>query len=132
VRLPTGPVLVVSIESPRAPPPERIARFEALLRERLADQNVRVIVRAADTVDITSKGRVLFGEAHFGGGSADDARRQHLVEETVRATLQSTPNTFVTAVDAVRSGSGWAVRADVVAPRVLAPSDVHSAEERIA
>src|SRR5207248_1700220 len=81
VTLPAGPVLVVSIESPRPPNPSRIARFEALLRERLGEQSVRVVVRAAESVDITSKGRVLFGEAHFGAAPEEEVQRQRTVEE---------------------------------------------------
>jgi uncharacterized hydrophobic protein (TIGR00271 family) len=131
VTLPAGPVLVVSIETPRPPRPDRIALFEARLRRRLGEQNVRVVIRTAESVDITSKGRVLFGEAHFGASSADEGE-QHKVEETVRANLQSLPNKFVTAIDAVHGDSGWAVRAEVVGPRVLAPNEVRSVEERAA
>jgi len=132
VNLATGPVIVVSIESSRQPSPSQIARFEALLRERLGEETVRVIVRTADSTDITSKGRVLFGEAHFGARSAEEAQQQRTVEETVRANLQSVPNTFVTAIDAAHRESGWAVRAEVVGPRVLAPNEVHSIEEQTA
>ena len=132
VNLPTGPVVVVSIESPRPPTPDRIARFEALLRERLGEQGVRVVIRAAESADISAKGRILFGEAHFGAESTDDAQRQRAAEETVRTNLQRLPNTFVTAVDAVRREPGWAVRAEVVAPRLLAPGDVLGVEERAA
>jgi uncharacterized hydrophobic protein (TIGR00271 family) len=132
VNLATGPVLVVSIESARAPSAERIARFEALLRERLGEQNVRVVVRVAESVDITSKGRVLFGEAHFGAESQEEAARQRTVEETVRANLQSLPNTFVTAIDAMHREAGWAVRAEVASPRVLTPNEVRGVEERTA
>ncbi|HVN85158.1 MAG TPA: DUF389 domain-containing protein [Candidatus Binatia bacterium] len=132
VTLATGPVVIVSIESPRAPSPTRIARFEQLLRERLGEQSVRVVVRAAESADITSKGRVLFGEAHFGSASPDAVGRQQIVEDTVRRELQTLPNTFVTAVDAVRRESAWAVRTEVVSPRVPAPSDIHAIEERSA
>ena len=132
VRLATGPVLVVSIETSRPPKPSRIALFEALMRERLGEQSVRVVVRVAESVDITSKGRVLFGEAHFGASSEEATQRQRMVEEAVRANLESLPNTFVTAVDAARRESGWAVRAEVAAPRVLAPTDVHNVEDRTA
>jgi uncharacterized hydrophobic protein (TIGR00271 family) len=131
VTLPVGPVLVISIESPRPPMPDRVANFERLLRERLNDPSIRVVVRSADTVDVTSKGRVLFGEAHFGIVSAAEAERRNTAEETTRAALQSIPNTFVTAVDAVHRDAGWAIRADVAAPRVVAPSEIRSAEERI-
>jgi uncharacterized hydrophobic protein (TIGR00271 family) len=132
VTFPTGPVLIVSIESSRPPPPARIAQFEKLLRERLGEQNARVVVRAAESVDITSKGRVLLGEAHFGMFSPEEAQRQRAVEEAIRRNLQSVANTFVTAVDAVHRESDWAVRAEVVSPRILAPSDVHSVEESTA
>jgi hypothetical protein len=89
------------------------------------------MIRVAESVDTTSKGRVLLGEAHF-PASEDEARRQRKVEETVRANLQSLPNTLVTAIDAVRGESGWAVRADVAAPRVLGTNDVRNVEERAA
>jgi uncharacterized hydrophobic protein (TIGR00271 family) len=132
VRFATGPVLVVSITSSRGPNPERIARFEALLRERLEDPTVRVVLRVSESVDLTSKGRVLLGEAHFGYSSGEETPGQRAVEETIRASLQALPNTFVTAIDAARAESGWAVRADIAAPKVLAPSDVHGIEERAA
>jgi uncharacterized hydrophobic protein (TIGR00271 family) len=132
VNFPTGPVLVVSIESSRAPTPDRIAQFEALMRERLGEQRARVVIRVAESADITSKGRVLYGEAHFGAEGEDEAQRGRVIERTVLANLQSLPNTFVTAIDAVRRESGWAVRAEVVGPRVLAPNEVRAAEERTA
>ena len=132
VNLPTGPVLVVSIESPRAPSPDRIARFEALLRERLGEERVRVVIRVAESVDITSKGRILFGEAHFRAMSEDEAHRRSTVEETARTNLEGLPNTFVTAIDAVPAQVGWTVRAEVVGPHVPAPRDVHDVEERTA
>jgi len=88
VNFPSGPVLVASIESPRPPNPANIARFEALLRERLGEESIRVVVRVAESVDITSKGRVLFGEAHFGALSADEAQRQAAVRGClVRSTF---------------------------------------------
>lgn len=129
VNLATGPVIVVSIETPRAPVPADIARFEALLRSRLGEQTVRVVVRVAESADITSKGRVLFGEAHFAepSGKGEEPRRR--VEEAVRARLQALPNTFVTAIDAVPRESGWSVRAEIAAPRVPALEDVRNAED---
>jgi uncharacterized hydrophobic protein (TIGR00271 family) len=131
VDLPAGPVLVVSLEGSRAPLPGRVARFEALLRQRLRDPSIRVVVRAADTLDMTSKGRVLFGEAHFGAASVEEAQQRSAVEEATRTSLQDIPNTFATAVDAVRRDPGWAVRADVVSPRILGPGAVRDVEERV-
>ena len=130
VQLPTGPVLVFSIQNPRSPSTEGVSRFEEILRERLADPSVRVVVRAADSTDVTSKGRILFGAAHFGELSAEEVEAQRSVEDVVKSNLQRVPNMFVTAVDALPDESGWSVRADVVGPRLLTPEEVRTAEQR--
>jgi hypothetical protein len=132
VEFPSGPVLVVSIDSPRSPLPANVERFEALLRERLGETNVRVVIRAAASVDVTSKGRILFGEVHFGDVSADEARRRQAVEDAVRERLHAVANLFVTAIDAVRRAPGWQVRAEVVAPQVPTPAEIRSAEQAAA
>jgi len=95
-------------------------------------ERVRVVIRVAESVDITSKGRILFGEAHFRAMSEDEAHRRSTVEETARTNLEGLPNTFVTAIDAVPGEVGWTVRAEVVGPHVPAPRDVHDVEERTA
>jgi len=132
VNLPTGPVVVVNIASARPPSPAQIARFEAFLQERLGERRVRVLVRTFESMDTTPKGRVLLGEAHFGAASPEETQRQHTVEDTVRRELESVPNTFVTAVDAVHQGSAWSVRAEVADPRILAPDDVRNVQARSA
>jgi uncharacterized hydrophobic protein (TIGR00271 family) len=138
VRFPAGPVVVVSIETSRRPAPERIKLFEQLLQERLGDPTVRVVVRMAESVDITSKGRLLFGEAHFDTGSTESATARKKVEDAVRKSLEALPSTFVVAIDAIdddsggsggSGASGWIVRADVAAARVLSPSEVRGVEE---
>jgi hypothetical protein len=47
----------------------------------------------------------------------------------VRSLLQAIPNLFVTAVDAIPRQPGWAVRAEVVAPRVPAPEEIRQIEQ---
>jgi uncharacterized hydrophobic protein (TIGR00271 family) len=130
LRLATGPVLVFSIQNPREPSTEGVRRFEEVLRARIPNQSVRVVVRTVDSADITSKGRILFGAAHFGELTASEVEEQRTIEDAVKKSIESVPGTFVTAVDAVRDDIGWAVRTDVVGPRVLAPAEVRKAEER--
>lgn len=128
VPLPTGPVLIVSVQTPRDPEPEAVARFEARLRERLGDPDLQVVVRRIDSTDITAKGKILYGAAHFGDREAAGRRRE--VEEVVRARIEALPNLFVTAIDAVRAGSGWSVRAEAVGPRVPTPEEVRGVERQ--
>ncbi len=125
---PAGPVFVVSVETPRNPEPESVARFEAHLRERLGHESLRVVVRRVESVDITSKGRILFGAAHFADRSADERARAERVEGAVRDGLAKLTDVFPTAVDAVRGDRGWVVRAEVVGPRVPTPKDVTGVE----
>jgi hypothetical protein len=132
VEAPSGPVLVVTVQTPRRPDPQAVARFEALLRERLAHPDVRLIVRRVDSTDITSKGRILFGAAHFSTRTPEQRERQRVIEVTVRARIEAVPNLFVTAIDAVRSEPGWSVRAEVVGPRVPTPVEVRGIEKTAA
>ena len=129
IQLPTGPVVIFSIQNPRDPSPDSVRRFEQVLRERLADSSVSVVVRTVDSADITAKGRILYGAAHFGEKTEEERARQAAVEAAVRSGLQAVPDMFVTAVDGVPSEDGWSVRAEVVGPRVLTPSEVVGAEK---
>jgi hypothetical protein len=101
-------VLIVSVQTPRDPEPEAIARFEAMLRERLGAPNVQVVIRRVDSTDLTAKGKILYGAAHLGDATDAEVQRRQLVEQAVRERIEALPDLFVTAIDAVRAGSGWA------------------------
>ena len=132
VRAPSGPVVVVTIETPRDPSPEGVSSFEAQLRARLADPSVRVVVRRVESSDVTAKGRILFGAAHFATESDEQRARRKAVEDAVRARLEGVPQLFVTAIDAVTSGRGWTVRAEALAARMPTPSEIRDAEKQSA
>jgi uncharacterized hydrophobic protein (TIGR00271 family) len=131
VTIPSGPVLIVSIQTPRDPEPEAVARFESLLRKRLGAADVQVVVRRVDSTDITGKGKILYGAAHFGKTTEAEAARRKQVEDEVRAGIEAVPDVFVTAIDAVRAGSGWGVRAEAVGPRMPTPAEIRSVERRV-
>jgi uncharacterized hydrophobic protein (TIGR00271 family) len=130
VQVPTGSAFVVSIETPRDPSPQRITEFEARVRERIGDPTLRVVVRRIESTDTTSKGRILFGAAHFARESEEDRARRGAVEAAVRAQLEAIPELFVLAIDAVSGGRGWVVRAEAVGARVPSPADVKQVEQK--
>ena len=132
VQAPSGPVFVVSIETPRDPSPERIAEFEARVRERIDDPTLRVVVRRIESSDTTSKGRILFGAAHFSDETKEQAERRDAVEAAVRTRLEALPQVFVTALDAVPGTRGWLVRAEAIGARMPTPSDVRDVEKQAA
>jgi len=128
VTLPTGPVIVVSVQMPRTPLPIGIQRLEKLLQERVGDPRARLVIRVINSVDISSKGRILLGQAHFGEQSAEETALQEALEQAAQAGIERIPNLFVINVDAAKSEAGWGVRAEVVGPRVPSPAEVHTLE----
>jgi len=132
VELESRPVVVISIESTREPKPQDVARFEKLLQDRLGEAKLRVVVRRNTTTDLTSKGSILLGEAHFGAATPEEETRRAEAEQAVRSNLEAIPNMFSQAVDAVFRDGGWTVRAEVVGPRMLTPAEVRAVEVRSA
>ena len=132
VEMPSGPVIVVAVQMPRDPSSEGVARFQAAVRERLVDPKLRLVVRRVDSRDFTAKGRILFGAAHLGEETDAARARRREVEESVRGGIQARPDLFVTAIDAIPAGRGWAVRAEVVGPRVPTPAEVRGVEKAAA
>jgi hypothetical protein len=128
VTLPSGPVLVVSVQMPRTPLPVGIQQLEKLLQERVGDPRTRLVIRVINSVDISSKGRILLGQAHFGEQPAEEVALQETLEQAAQAGIERIPNLFVINVDAAKSEAGWGVRAEVVGPRAPAPAEVRTIE----
>ena len=72
VQLPTGPVIVATASGSRPPVSSQVKIAEETIRKRLNDPTATLLVRAATTSDITTKGRVLLGDALFAPMTAAD------------------------------------------------------------
>lgn len=131
VTLPSGTVVVASIQSFRKVLPEDVRSVEKKIQERLGTSDVRLVVRAVDSFAVSSKGRILYGRAHFGDLSAEDAELQQRIEAGVKSEIEKLPNLFATDVDAIRNGKDWEVRAEVVGPRVPTPKEIQVIERDV-
>ena len=131
VELPQCAILIASIQSSRPLTPVEVERLERAIQERLGDKQVRLLIRSDDLVDVTRKGRILYGRAHFGNLSAKDKTAQKDLERNVKTEITRFKDMFATNVDAVKRGEGWSVRAEVVGPRVFRPSEVERIEKRV-
>ena len=131
VQLPNGAVVVASIQSGRTLTPREVSRFEKAIQERLGDEKVRLLIRSDDLTDVSSKGRVLYGKAHFGGLSKEEKATGEVLERQMRNEIRGIKNMFAPNVDAVPKGDAWSVRAEVVGPRVLRPDEVRLMENRV-
>lgn len=118
------PVVLASLQSPRALIPLEVKEFEKAIQDRLQDPRIRLLARCQVPLDVASNGRILFGSAHFG---KPDPTAQ-AVEVSVRHAIESLPNVFVTALDAVRRQDGFAVRAEVTGTRLLTPNEIQTIE----
>jgi uncharacterized hydrophobic protein (TIGR00271 family) len=132
VELASRPVVIVAIQSPHEPTAEGIAKFEKMMQDRLHETNLRVVIRRTTTTDLSSKGPILFGEAHLGVTTPEGEQQQARAETTVRAGIEAIQNCFAPGVDAVFHEGSWSVRAEVVSPRVLTPQEVRAIEKRSA
>ena len=131
VQLQNGAVVVASIQSGRTLTPLEVSRFEKAIQERLGDQKVRLLIRSDDLTDVSSKGRVLYGKAHFGELSKEEKATGGDLEREMKKEIRSIQNMFAPNVDAVPKGDVWLVRAEVVGPRVLRPPEVRRIEIRV-
>jgi uncharacterized hydrophobic protein (TIGR00271 family) len=130
LELKQGPLILATIQSSRRLSSADVAEFEKIIQQRLDDPELRLLIRSEAIMGISSKGRVLYGRAHFGNLPEEELATQKLIEETTRSAIGGIKNMFVTAVDAMRKDDGWAVRAQVYGPRVLSPTEVKAVENK--
>ena len=130
--MPSGPVIVASVKGAAALGPEEVAYAQGLLRERVGNDDVLLLVRTVSTTDLTANGRVLLGAAHFGPPDpALDARADALSAQA-RKLLESEPETVVVALDAALENGGWTVRSQIAAARPPRPADIARLEAALA
>ena len=131
LELKEGPLILATIQSLRWLNSSDVAEFEKTIQQRLDDPELRLLIQSDSIVGVSSKGRVLYGRAHFSNLSDEEIAKQKLIEETARSSIQTVKDMFVAAVDAIREDEGWAVRAEVYSPKVLAPAEVKAIENKI-
>ncbi|MGR9106272.1 MAG: hypothetical protein ACU843_05000, partial [Gammaproteobacteria bacterium] len=128
VQLPIGPIIVATVTGARSPVAAQIRYAEDTIRKRVGDPSATLLVRAITTNDITSKGRLLLGEARFAPMEPADRSLQKQLEQRGKTELERIPNTFVYGIDAAKISNGWTVRAEVVSAKTLQPADVGKVE----
>jgi len=132
VQLPIGPVIVATVSGSSLPVPLQIKYAEEVIRKRLNNDNLTLLVKASVTNNITAKGRVLLGNAQFVPMGPEDTSVQQQLEANGRIGLEQLKDTFVQGIDAEKVGEGWEVRAEVVSANVPQPADVTKVEKGLA
>lgn len=132
INLKHGALILATIESSKDITPSMVATLEKMIQEKMKDPTVRFLVRSQTLRGVTSKGRVLYGKAHFGEWSPADRALQKKIEEGVEKEIRQLGNIFVTSIDALREKGKWLVLARVVGTQVPKPSQVQEIEQKIA
>lgn len=131
LQLPAGQVIVASIHGARPLIPYEVEQFEEKIQDRLDNHDIRLLVRCSDLVDVTSKGRVLYGQAHFGKISPGQLDVQKRIEKVTKQEIEQMPDMFVTNVDATLKGGDWFVRVEVVGRKIISPKEVRRIEKNV-
>jgi hypothetical protein len=131
LQFPSGPVILAGVQSSRTPIPFEVQQFERVIQERLDNPRLHLLMRCNKQLDVTAKGRILYGWSHFGMRALDQQELQHRMEAEARAAIEAIPDMFATNVDARRFQDDWSVRAEVVGDRVLTAPEVSRMEQRI-
>ena len=124
VELDSGPVLVMSIQSPRQPSAERVENFQKFLQERLQNSKIRVDIRRISTSEVSAKGPVILGAAHYGALDEGQRQIQAQIESLLTRLITDKPHFYVQAIDAALAGESWIVRGLVAGSNVLSPADI--------
>jgi len=132
IELEHAPVILATVETSKPVEASGVKKAEAFIRRRLEDPHVRLLVRSQELVGMTSKGRVLFGRAHFSTLSPGEASVQEELERLLKESFSKLEDMYVLDVDAQEEEDGWAIRAEVVGPRVVNPGEVAEIEKGIA
>jgi uncharacterized hydrophobic protein (TIGR00271 family) len=122
------PVVLATIQSSRALIPYEVEDAETKLRARLKDPNLILLARCQVPEDVTARGRILMGRAHFGTLPEGTSR----VEEQTILAVKQFGDLFATNVDAVWDTDHWNVTAEVVGSRVMTTRDVQKVEKSVA
>lgn len=131
IELEEVPVILARVETSRPVTAGSVAKVEKQIQKRLQDPKVRLVVRAEDLVGVTSKGRILYGQAHLATLHPDDQSLQDRVEQLVKETITGFPEMYAINVDAYKDGEIWKVRAEAVGSRVLEPGEIASVETKV-
>jgi uncharacterized hydrophobic protein (TIGR00271 family) len=132
INLKHGALILATIESSKDITPSMVAKLEKMIQKKMKDPMVRFLVRSQTLRGVTSKGRVLYGKAHFGEWSPADRALQKKIEEGVKKEIRQLGNIFVTSIDALKKKGKWLVLVKVVGTQIPKPSQVQDIEEKIA
>lgn len=131
VELDSGPVLVMAIQSPREPSAERVENFQKFLQERLQNSNIQVGIRRISTSEVSAKGPVILGAAHYGALDEGQRQIQAQIESLLTRSIMDKSNFYVQAIDAAPAGESWTVRGLVAGPNVLSPADIKALQDAV-
>jgi uncharacterized hydrophobic protein (TIGR00271 family) len=132
VHLPIGPLILATLQGPRALIPSEVREFQTFIRRRLHNTAIRLLARCLTMVDVDDTGRILYGWSHFGRQTPEQHALMEQIEAAVRDTFTRFDDIFATNVDAAPKDDVWQARVEVVGSRVISPREAAYVERRVA
>jgi uncharacterized hydrophobic protein (TIGR00271 family) len=131
VRLPAGPVILATLQGPRALIPSEVMEFQTSMRRRLHNPTIRLLARCLIMEDVDDTGRILYGWSHFGRPTLEQRVLMEKIDAAVRNAFKRFDDIFATNVDAAPKDEGWQARVEVVGARVISPREAAYVERQV-
>jgi hypothetical protein len=89
---------------------------------------MKLVIRCQVATDMTSKGRILYSDAHFGS----PPKGTDVVDREMRKALKRHGKFKVTNLDTIWTGKHWSVMAEIYGHRVITIDEVEAAQRHVA
>jgi len=119
-----GKFVLASIQCLYPPGARKVQRLETLIRERLKDPDVQLIVNSAVPVLMGSRGKILYEWTQTEEFTEVNDAAMEQIEQAVRDELGRFEDLFLVDVHFRVIDEPWRLLVEVVGPKVLAPEDL--------
>ena len=119
--------ILASVQSQRNLVPTETRQIEEVLQRRLGKPAMKLVIRCQVATDMTSKGRIMYSDAHFGS----PPKGADVVDREMRKALKKYGKFKVTNLDTIWTGKHWSVMAEIYGHRVITIDEVEATQRHV-
>lgn len=116
--------LLASIQCLYPPGTRKVQRLETMIRERIGEPDVHVIINSSVPVLTGSRGKILYEWTQTEAFAEANIGAMEQIEQAVRSELERFEDLFLVDVHFRVKDEPWRLLVEVVGPKVLAPEDL--------
>jgi uncharacterized hydrophobic protein (TIGR00271 family) len=128
---PKGTLVFATIKAIRPPQTHEVRALENLLRERLDDPELALVLRCSTATLIERDGPLLVEWTNYGGERNREPETVKGLKQLIRNEFKKLPNTFPLAVHFNIEDDRWRALVEVAGPRPVSPGEVTIVQQAI-